>query len=85
MMRRFGKNLVAARIVKNYLNAADFAKALDIGEQRYRKYERGESMPPIDVLREMRRLLGVTLDWLVLNEAIAPERSIPPADSMPPQ
>lgn len=78
MMRRFGRNLASARVTAGYSNASDFAEALKIGDQRYRKYERGDAMPPPDILAEIRSLLGVSLDWLILNDAAAARR---PTDS----
>jgi transcriptional regulator with XRE-family HTH domain len=77
-MVRFGRNLEAARIMANYEHASDFAKMLKIKDQAYRKYERGESMPPPDLLVDIRALLGVSLDWLIANEPIS---SAPPQEA----
>lgn len=68
LLARFGRNLEAARIRANYEHASDFAKVLKIKDQAYRKYERGESMPPPDLLVDIRALLGVPLDWLIGNQ-----------------
>ena len=68
LLKRFGRNLQAARVMANYDSASDFAKALGVGDQAYRKYERGESMPPPDLLVDIRTKLGVSLDWLIANE-----------------
>ena len=87
LMARFGRNLEAARITAKYEHASDFAKILRIKDQAYRKYERGESMPPPDLLVDIRALLGVSLDWLIGNESAssAPVRPIPDEESDEPE
>lgn len=65
MMRQFGKRLRAARIVAGYETADDVADALKIEPPRYRKYERGEALPPIDVLEDLCRLLDQDLSFLL--------------------
>lgn len=65
MMRDFGVRLRAARIIAGYDSAADFAKDLGIGYNRYTKNERGESIPRLDVLDHMCTLTNVTADYLL--------------------
>lgn len=66
-MQAFGRRLRATRITAGYEEAADFAADLGIGAPRYRKYERGESVPPLDVLESIVRTTGRSLDWLLLG------------------
>jgi len=47
------------------LSARQFANILGIAAQRYRRYERAEIEPPLEVLALLRRLTGVSLDRLV--------------------
>lgn len=68
LMRNFGRRLRAARITAGYEEAADFAADLSIDAPRYRKYERGESMPPLDVLEDIARVTERSLDWLLLGQ-----------------
>jgi transcriptional regulator with XRE-family HTH domain len=46
------------------------AMAADLGllDERYRRYERGEADPSLEVLRTIRRVTGVSLDVLVAGE-----------------
>jgi transcriptional regulator with XRE-family HTH domain len=67
LMHQFGRRLRAARITAGYEEATDFASDLGIEAPRYRKYERGSSMPPLDVLEAITKLTGRTLDWLLLG------------------
>lgn len=73
MMRSFGRRLRAARITAGYENASELAVELGIQGPAYRKYERGESLPPLEVLDDIRRLLGCTLDWLLIGRAARPK------------
>lgn len=68
MLREFGRRLRAARISAGYEEASDFASDLGIESPRYRKYERGEIMPPLDVLDGIVRLTERSLDWLLLGK-----------------
>lgn len=86
-MARFGRNLEAARITAKYESASDFAKVLKIKDQAYRKYERGESMPPPDILVDIRTFLGVSLDWLIGNQvgSSAPLQPMPGTEGEEPE
>lgn len=75
LMKGFGRRLRAARITAGYEEAADFAEDLGIEPPRYRKYERGESMPPLDVLEDIRRITERSLDWLLIGHMPKRERS----------
>ena len=87
LLARFGRNLEAARIMANYERASDFARVLKIKDQAYRKYERGESMPPPDILVDIRALLGVSLDQLIGNQAAPsmPQRPMPETEGDEPE
>jgi len=67
MKAEFGKRLRACRIASGYVKGADMARALDIELARYRKYERGQSIPPLDVLQEICRLLDRDANFLLLG------------------
>lgn len=73
LMRDFGRRLRAARITAGYDEAADFAAVLGLESPRYRRYERGESMPPLDVLEDIADRTRRSLDWLLLGRG-APGR-----------
>jgi len=68
LMKAFGKRLRIAR--EQFLGikyAGDFAKLLEIDGQRYRKYDRGEAFPPLDVLENIIDRTGVSADWLLFQ------------------
>lgn len=67
MMIQFGNSLSACRIIAGYPDAVETAEKLGLGPQAYRKYERGESMPPPDTLEEISDRVGKTLDFLILS------------------
>lgn len=50
-----------------YESAADFAADIGVEAPTYRAYERGESLPPIDVLERICDVTGMTLDFLLLG------------------
>lgn len=63
-MRGFGDRLRQSRQAADFDDAAAIAHELGIDSARYRKYERGESMPPIEILLAIVDLTGVDLHWL---------------------
>lgn len=72
LMRSFGRRLRAARITAGYEDATDFANDLGIEPPRYRKYERGESVPPLDVLEDIARITERNTDWLLFGQKPRP-------------
>lgn len=58
-----GKNLTALRTSKG-ITQADLAKSLNYSDKSVSKWELGESLPPIDVLKTLADTYGVTLDYL---------------------
>lgn len=59
----FGKNLKQALQDKN-MKQSELAAAIPTSEANISNYARGNAFPPIDVLSEMAKVLGVSLDWL---------------------
>lgn len=69
LMTKFGRRLSAARLSAGFETAADCARAMGIHVDRYRPYERGERVPPLDVLELIHEHLNVSLDWLLIGIA----------------
>jgi len=69
--REFVKRLAAVRAAygaltgRPGLNATDYAKELGLGDEAYRRYERGETRPQMDTFRRIRELTGISLDYLI--------------------
>lgn len=51
--------------IKHNLKMCEVAKAINIEADRYRKYERGEREPEIDILIQLADLYNVSLDYLL--------------------
>jgi transcriptional regulator with XRE-family HTH domain len=69
MMREFGIRLRAARISAGYESAEDLAADVGSEPHRYRKYERGEAFPPLDILELLSVQTGKSLDFLILGKS----------------
>ncbi len=69
------KNLVALRTA-NRLTQAELAEKLSYSDKAISKWERGESLPEICVLKQISQMFDVTLDWLTTPHS--PEKSTPP-------
>jgi transcriptional regulator with XRE-family HTH domain len=71
----FGARLEAARRYhgrrtgRPRLQAKSFADELGVTGERYRRWERGEMEPPLFALKAIRRVTGLSLDWLVCDLA----------------
>jgi transcriptional regulator with XRE-family HTH domain len=71
LLLAFGARLEAVRrthgraIGKPRLSMTHFAVELGVNDPAYRRYERGETQPTLFVLERLRRLTGISLDWLV--------------------
>ena len=61
----FGRRLRAARVAAGFATARQFAHALDLAENRYTRYERGETEPALGTIARMCRVLRVTPDQLL--------------------
>ena len=62
---RFGLRLKELRLEAGFKTARSFAQALDMQENRYTRYERGEVEPNLFNIGKMCRLLGVDANRLL--------------------
>ena len=77
--RVFGKRLKQARIAANYSSAQKAAEALGLEPATYRTYERGSSLPNLEVLTRICELFRVTPNDLLPEAAtFRPNRDDPP-------
>ncbi|MBQ6846889.1 MAG: helix-turn-helix transcriptional regulator [Oscillospiraceae bacterium] len=53
----------------------ELAEKLNYSDKAISKWERGESVPDIVVLKQIADLFGVTVDWLLEEEHTKPKRS----------
>ncbi len=65
------------------MTQAELAERLHYSDKAVSKWERGESLPDIAVLKEIAALFGVTVDWLLEEEHTASELPVPAAQSAP--
>jgi transcriptional regulator with XRE-family HTH domain len=72
MMKAFGLRLRASRIAAGYVEGQDLAKDLACEAPRYRQWERGDAMPPIDFLEMICDLTGKTSDFLLFGRTDRP-------------
>ena len=64
MKKIFSKNLIKLRKSINY-SQAELANVLNYTDKAISKWERGESMPDIYILKKMAEFFGVTIDYLL--------------------
>jgi transcriptional regulator with XRE-family HTH domain len=70
---KFAARLAAVRRAYGYVTGrpdlprAGFAAELGLAREAYRRYERGEVAPPMSVLVSIRRITGISLDYLVTD------------------
>lgn len=67
------KNIADLRKANGYTQIS-LAEKLNYSDKAISKWERGESVPEIGVLKEIADLFGVTLDYLVQKEHTAPPK-----------
>ena len=60
------QNLTKLRLERN-MTQSEVAEKLNYTDKSVSKWERGEAIPPVDVLKELADLYGVSLDFLVTN------------------
>lgn len=72
-MAAWGRRLAAARLAAGFETAADMARELGMVINTYRRYERGETVPPLDVLDNIRKLTSKPLDWLLVGVSEQPQ------------
>lgn len=70
LMKAFGRRLVACRVMAGYDDAEGFAKILEIEGPAYRKYERGDSFPPLDLLERIVMATGASVDFLIFGRPL---------------
>ncbi len=61
------RRLVAIRTVKGF-SATRLAVLVGATPQRWYTYENGRSTPPTDVLVKIKRLTGVTIDYILAGD-----------------
>ena len=61
------KNIVSLRKA-NHLTQTELADKLNYSDKAVSKWERGDSLPDVIVLKQIADLFGVTLDYLVQSE-----------------
>lgn len=66
-----GKNLQILR-KKNKLTQIELAEKLNYSDKAISKWEKGESLPPIDVFYKLSQFYGISLDRIVGEEKIKP-------------
>ena len=59
------------RVLRGYRTARSFAQALEIDENRYTRWERGEVEPSVAMLGKMADVLGISVDMLVSGGDVA--------------
>lgn len=67
--KTFGLRLQACRIAAGFETAADFASSLGLEGPHYRRWERGETLPTIEDLPNLAKLLGKSIDFLVTGQS----------------
>lgn len=67
-----GKNLQILR-KKNKMTQAELAEKLNYSDKAISKWEKGESLPPIEVFYKIAKLYDVSLDDIVGEEKIKPK------------
>lgn len=50
-----------------YCNQRDFGKSLGIGQAQLSKYEKGLSVPTLELLLKLKSYSGRSLDWIVMG------------------
>jgi len=49
-------------------NQQQFCRLLEITQPQLSKYERGQSVPPLEVLLRLKHHFGKSIDWIVTGE-----------------
>jgi transcriptional regulator with XRE-family HTH domain len=84
LLREFARRLKSLRKdygrrkAGSFYAAGQFADELGIKGERYRRYERGDVEPPLEVLAAIRRVTGWSLDRLVADMAAGTDDPIKP-------
>ena len=67
-----GKKLLYLR-KKNKLTQAELAEKLNYSDKAISKWEKGESLPSVEVFYKISKLYGVSLDFIIGDETAAPQ------------
>jgi transcriptional regulator with XRE-family HTH domain len=67
LQRGLGQRIADVRMRKAWTRT-DLAGELGVSRDRLAKWERGENVPPLDVLVALRTVLGVSIDELITGE-----------------
>ena len=67
-----GKKLLYLR-KKNKLTQAELAEKLNYSDKAISKWEKGESLPPVEVFYNISKFYGVSLDYIIGDETIDPQ------------
>ena len=65
------KNITELR-VRDKMTQAELAEKLNYSDKAISKWERGESLPDITVLKQIADMFGVTVDWLLCDNIVSP-------------
>lgn len=67
-----GKKLLYLR-KKNKLTQAELAEKLNYSDKAISKWEKGESLPPVEVFYNISKLYRVSLDYIIGDETVDPQ------------
>lgn len=67
-----GKKLLYLR-KKHKLTQAELAEKLNYSDKAVSKWEKGESLPPVEVFYNISKLYGVSLDYIIGDETVDPQ------------
>lgn len=67
-----GKKLLYLR-KKNKLTQVELAEKLNYSDKAISKWEKGESLPPVEVFYKISKLYSVSLDYIIGDETIDPQ------------
>lgn len=62
------KNITTLRL-KNKMTQSELAAKLNYTDKSVSKWENGDSVPPVDVLKDVADLFGVTVDFLITEKS----------------
>ena len=67
-----GKKLLYLR-KRNKLTQAELAEKLSYSDKAISKWEKGESLPSVEVFYKISKLYGVSLDYIIGDEVVTPQ------------
>lgn len=68
MIREIGQRIKAARMTAGYGTSKEFAEDIGLDVLTYRRYERGEVVPDVELLAQMADKTGYSLDWIIAGK-----------------